>query len=101
MNEVDASLLFAARTLLPGVYGWEGLNPIPPEAWLLPYKYNPVHPGRFWCHCRMVYLPMSYLYGKRATGAATPLTEAGKGRVWVLTSIDALIHGLILEHSRG
>jgi cycloartenol synthase len=60
-----------------GVYGWEGLNPVPPEAWLLPYAFNPLHPGRFWCHCRMVYLPMSYLYGKRATGAATLLTEVG------------------------
>lgn len=56
-----------------GCYGWEGLNPIPPEAWLLPYKGNPLHPGRFWCHCRMVYLPMSYLYGKRATGEVTQL----------------------------
>ena len=66
-----------------GVYEWEGLNPIPPEAWLLPYKFNPLHPGRFWCHCRMVYLPMSYLYGKRATGAATPLTEALKKELYV------------------
>ena len=59
-----------------GAYEWEGLNPIPPEAWLLPYRGNPLHPGRFWCHCRMVYLPMSYLYGKRATGEATPLVRA-------------------------
>ena len=58
-----------------GAYEWEGLNPIPPEAWLLPYTGNPLHPGRFWCHCRMVYLPMSYLYGKRATGRITPLVE--------------------------
>jgi cycloartenol synthase len=56
-----------------GAYEWEGLNPIPPEAWLLPYKGNPLHPGRFWCHCRMVYLPMCYLYGKRVTGEITPL----------------------------
>ncbi|KAF5939255.1 hypothetical protein HYC85_023514 [Camellia sinensis] len=26
------------------------------------------HGGRMWCHCRMVYLPMSYLYGKRFVG---------------------------------
>jgi cycloartenol synthase len=58
-----------------GAYEWEGLNPIPPEAWLLPYTGNPLHPGRFWCHCRMVYLPMSYLYGKRATGQITPLVK--------------------------
>ena len=24
--------------------------------------------GRMWCHCQMVYLPMSYLYGKRFIG---------------------------------
>ncbi|KAK4432731.1 Cycloartenol synthase [Sesamum alatum] len=26
------------------------------------------HGGRMWCHSRMVYLPMSYLYGKRFVG---------------------------------
>lgn len=30
------------------------------------------HAGRLWCHCRMVYLPMSYLYGKRFVGPITP-----------------------------
>ena len=28
-----------------------------------------------WCYCRMVYMPMSYLYGKRFVGAITPLVE--------------------------
>ncbi|QHN81947.1 Cycloartenol synthase [Arachis hypogaea] len=46
-------------------------NPMPPEIWLLPYLL-PFHPGRMWCHCRMVYLPMSYLYGKRFVGPITP-----------------------------
>ncbi|CAA3021836.1 cycloartenol synthase 2-like isoform X2 [Olea europaea var. sylvestris] len=50
-----------------GVYEWSGNNPLPPELWLLPYIF-PVHPGRMWCHCRMVYLPMSYLYRKRYVG---------------------------------
>ncbi|RXH71380.1 hypothetical protein DVH24_018735 [Malus domestica] len=50
-----------------GVYEWNGNNPLPPELWLLPYSL-PIHPGRMWCHCRMVYLPMSYLYGKRFVG---------------------------------
>ncbi|XP_028069193.1 cycloartenol synthase 2-like isoform X6 [Camellia sinensis] len=50
-----------------GVYEWSGNNPLPPEIWLLPY-FLPIHPGRMWCHCRMVYLPMSYLYGKRFVG---------------------------------
>ncbi|QHO42794.1 Cycloartenol synthase [Arachis hypogaea] len=50
-----------------GVYEWSGMNPIPPELWLLPY-FVPAHPGRMWCHTRMVYLPMSYLYGRRFVG---------------------------------
>jgi len=62
-----------------GAYEWEGQNPMPPEMWLLPYQrwtgIGMLHPGRFWCHCRMVYLPMSYLYGVRARGPLTPLVE--------------------------
>ncbi|KAK1290952.1 Cycloartenol synthase 2 [Acorus calamus] len=54
-----------------GVFDWSGNNPLPPEIWLLLY-FIPLHPGRMWCHCRMVYLPMSYLYGKRFVG---PITE--------------------------
>ncbi|XP_022723277.1 cycloartenol synthase-like isoform X2 [Durio zibethinus] len=54
-----------------GAYEWSGNNPLPPEVWLCPY-FLPVHPGRMWCHCRMVYLPMSYLYGKRFVGPITP-----------------------------
>lgn len=49
---------------LLGVMDWEGHHPIPPELWLLP-DWFPFHPGRLWCHCRMVYLPMSFLYAQR------------------------------------
>lgn len=47
------------------LYPYEALNPTPPELWLLP-ESAVVHPSRLWCHCRMVYLPMSYLYRNRA-----------------------------------
>ncbi|KAK9078933.1 hypothetical protein SSX86_002992 [Deinandra increscens subsp. villosa] len=50
-----------------GVYEWSGNNPLPPEMWLLPYCL-PLHPGRMWCHTRLIYLPMSYLYGRRFVG---------------------------------
>ena len=83
-------LIHGGATLIPswgkfwlsvlGVFSWDGLNPTPPEMWLLPYTgYSGVgymHPGRFWCHCRMVYLPMSYIYGARIVGKVTPLVEA-------------------------
>ncbi len=47
------------------LYPYRGLNPVPPELWLLP-RWFPLHPGRLWCHCRMVYLPASYLYASRS-----------------------------------
>jgi squalene/oxidosqualene cyclase-like protein len=50
-------------TLL-NLYDYRGLNPVLPELWLLP-RSLPIHPSRLWCHTRMVYLPMSYLYGQR------------------------------------
>lgn len=63
-----------------GCYEYAGLNPMPPEMWLLPHAswtgIGLAHPGRFWCHCRMVYLPMSYMYGARAVGPISPLIEA-------------------------
>ena len=49
-----------------GVMDWKGHNSTPPEMWLLP-NWIPFHPGRMWCHARMVYLPMGYLYGSRFT----------------------------------
>ncbi|KAJ8753257.1 hypothetical protein K2173_017875 [Erythroxylum novogranatense] len=50
--------------LVLGGFEWSGNSLLPPEIWLLLYIL-PFHPGRMWCHCWMVYLPMSYLYGKR------------------------------------
>ena len=47
-----------------GVFHWDGINSIPVELWMLP-RWFPFHPGRMWCHARMVYLPMGYLYCKR------------------------------------
>ncbi|HXH18600.1 MAG TPA: prenyltransferase/squalene oxidase repeat-containing protein, partial [Chitinophagales bacterium] len=55
-----------------GVFDWEGCNSLLPEMWLLP-KSLPIHPSRYWCHSRMVYLPMAYCYGHRITGNITPL----------------------------
>jgi squalene/oxidosqualene cyclase-like protein len=49
-----------------GVYDWKGINSIPAEMWLLP-RWLPFHPGKLWCHCRMVYLPMCYVYCTRFT----------------------------------
>lgn len=46
------------------LYHWDGFNSLFPEMWLLP-KWLPVHPSRYWCHSRMVYLPMAYCQAHR------------------------------------
>lgn len=63
-----------------GVYDWAGVNPMPPEAWLMPHsKWTGLgwaHPGRYWCHCRQVYMPMAYLFGCKFAHPPTPLTAS-------------------------
>ncbi|PUZ45336.1 hypothetical protein GQ55_8G214400 [Panicum hallii var. hallii] len=54
-----------------GLYDWNGNNSIIPELWLVPY-FLPIHPGRFWSFCRLIYMPMAYLYGKKFVGPITP-----------------------------
>ena len=29
--------------------------------------------AKMWCYCRLIYMPMSYLYGKKFVGSITPL----------------------------
>jgi lanosterol synthase len=58
---------------LTGLYGWEGVNPIPPEIFLLP-EALPLHPDRYYCHTRYIYLAIAYLYGRRFTGDLGPIT---------------------------
>lgn len=60
---------------LLGLYDYRGVQPTPPELWLLPRRFV-LHPGRLWCHCRAVYLPMSYLYGKRFVGPDDTLIQS-------------------------
>ncbi|KAJ8421448.1 hypothetical protein Cgig2_025397 [Carnegiea gigantea] len=57
-----------------GLFDWSGSNPMAPEFWILP-SFLPMHPVKMWCYCRMVYMPMSYLYGKRFVGPITPLIK--------------------------
>lgn len=65
-----------------GVYSWDGVSAVLPELWMLPYKL-PVHPGRFWCHCRVVYLPMAWLYGSKSVGPITPLVKELREELYV------------------
>jgi lanosterol synthase len=60
---------------LLGLYPWEGMNAIPPELWALP-RWVPVHPSRFYCHTRNIYLSMAVLHGSRVTAADSPVLRA-------------------------
>ncbi|KAL6629180.1 hypothetical protein ACP70R_028945 [Stipagrostis hirtigluma subsp. patula] len=64
-----------------GVYEWSGNNPFLPELWLLP-QFLPFYPGKFFCLCRMFYLPVAYLYGKRFVGPITPIILALREEIY-------------------
>ncbi|MCL2625855.1 MAG: terpene cyclase/mutase family protein [Cystobacterineae bacterium] len=66
---------------LMGLYEWRGIWPVLPELWLLP-TWKSFHPSKLWCHCRQVYLPMAWLYGKRAQAPVTALTRALREELW-------------------
>ncbi|MCA9681046.1 MAG: squalene--hopene cyclase, partial [Myxococcales bacterium] len=60
---------------LLGLYPWEHIQPLLPELWLLPDD-SPMHPRRLYCHMRLIYLGLSYLWGARVEADADPLLEA-------------------------
>lgn len=69
---------------LLGLMDWKGANPVPPELWLLP-NWTPFHPSRMWCHARMVYLPMGYLYGVKfiyPSAQSDPLLQQIKEEIY-------------------
>lgn len=72
-----------------GVYSWDGMNPTPPEMWLLPYApwtgIGLAHPGRYWCHCRMVSCFQFHLTCFLICPAVT---------AWLLCHLACLLHCL-------
>uniref|UniRef100_A0A673HM93 Terpene cyclase/mutase family member n=1 Tax=Sinocyclocheilus rhinocerous TaxID=307959 RepID=A0A673HM93_9TELE len=64
------------------VYSWEGMNTLFPEMWLFP-SWVPAHPSTLWCHCRQVYLPMSYCYAVRLSADEDPLILSLRQELYV------------------
>ncbi len=60
---------------MAGLYDYAGMNPCPPELFLLPTR-SPVHTNHLYCHTRYIYLAISFLYGARFRGDLGPITEA-------------------------
>ena len=63
------------------LYDYEGVHPISPEIWLLP-EWAPVHPRRFYCHTRLIYMGFSYLYGTRFQAPLSPVIEELRGELY-------------------
>jgi lanosterol synthase len=57
------------------LYDWQGVNPVLPEVWKLP-QWLPIHPSNFYCHTRLIYLAMAYIYGRKLQLSLTPLVQA-------------------------
>lgn len=47
-----------------GLYPWSSVQPLIPELWLMP-DASPLHPRRLYCHMRLIYLGLSFVYGHR------------------------------------
>jgi squalene/oxidosqualene cyclase-like protein len=58
---------------MAGLYDYRGMNPCPPELFLLPDR-SPIHPNHLYCHTRYIYLAISFLYGSRFRGDLGPIT---------------------------
>lgn len=71
------------------LYDWQGFNSLFPEMWLFP-KWLPFHPSRYWCHSRMVYLPMAYCYAHRIQAPENTLILSLREEIYNedFTSID-------------
>jgi squalene/oxidosqualene cyclase-like protein len=74
---------------LLNLYDYDGLHPVLPELWLLP-EALPIHPSRLWCHCRQVYLPMAWLYGRRAHGPEDALVHELRADLYRPRRYDAI-----------
>lgn len=64
------------------LYDWQGVNPILPEIWLLP-QWVFAHPANYYCHTRLIYLGMAYIYGSKFQVPLTPLIQELRGELYL------------------
>ena len=56
---------------LVGLYDWRGVNPVLPELWSLP-RWTALHPSKWYCHTRLIYMAMAVIYPLRYRAPVTP-----------------------------
>ena len=57
---------------LLNLYDWRGVNAILPELWSLP-RWMALHPSKWYCHTRLIYMAMAAIYPRRFQAPVTPL----------------------------
>ncbi|MCY4219806.1 MAG: FAD-dependent monooxygenase [Gammaproteobacteria bacterium] len=57
------------------LYEWQGVNAVLPELWVLP-RWLPIHPSKWYCHTRLIYMAMSVIYGHRFQTSLSPEIES-------------------------
>ena len=56
---------------LVGLYDWRGVNAVLPELWSLP-RWMALHPSKWYCHTRLIYMAMAAIYPLRFRAPVTP-----------------------------
>ncbi len=56
---------------LVGLYDWRGVNAVLPELWSLP-RWIALHPSKWYCHTRLIYMAMAAIYPLRFRAPVTP-----------------------------
>ncbi len=57
---------------LLNLYDWRGVNAILPELWSLP-RWMALHPSKWYCHTRLIYMAMAAIYSRRFQTPVSPL----------------------------
>ena len=60
---------------LLNLYDWRGVHPAVPELWSLP-RWLPLHPSKWYCHARLIYMPMAVIYAHRHQAPVDPSIAA-------------------------
>ena len=76
---------------LIGLYDRQGLNPCPPELFLLPH-WLPGAPTRLYCHTRYIYLGLAYLVGSGFQADLGPVVEALRCELYGTAGADDAAH---------
>jgi len=72
---------------IANLYGWEGVNAVPPEAWLMPTS-SPLHPANYYCHTRLIYMGMASVYGLKLRARRTPLVDELRQELYAFHATD-------------